>query len=180
VTGEGPVLRMHKRLLLGRCHPGLCCEPGECTATSIVCLTENTSCRQEEGIHRAWELSVTCSLPCESPLKGCIQLHEDLLSGGSTTITTVHSLPHSSTYLQIGGSDQWGNITAGTDLIRRLLGGQAEGQASSSEASSSSDSGEASTSGRTEPPSCFGLTFPLLVGGASHGWMLGHWSMLYT
>jgi tyrosyl-tRNA synthetase len=24
--------------------------------------------------------------------------------------------------VQIGGSDQWGNITAGTDLIRRLLG----------------------------------------------------------
>jgi tyrosyl-tRNA synthetase len=29
--------------------------------------------------------------------------------------------------LQIGGSDQWGNITAGIDLIRRLLGGQAYG-----------------------------------------------------
>lgn len=43
--------------------------------------------------------------------------------------------------LQIGGSDQWGNITAGTDLIRRLMGG---------------DSGE-------DAPQCFGLTFPLLV-----------------
>jgi hypothetical protein len=43
--------------------------------------------------------------------------------------------------LQIGGSDQWGNITAGTDLIRKLLGG---------------DSGE-------DAPQCFGLTFPLLV-----------------
>jgi hypothetical protein len=38
--------------------------------------------------------------------------------------------------VQIGGSDQWGNITAGTDLIRRLLDG-AEGG--------------------------FGLTFPLLL-----------------
>jgi hypothetical protein len=42
--------------------------------------------------------------------------------------------------LQAGGSDQWGNITAGTDLIRKLMA--AEGQ---------------------EPPQCFGLTFPLLV-----------------
>jgi hypothetical protein len=49
--------------------------------------------------------------------------------------------------LQAGGSDQWGNITAGTDLIRKLM--SAEGQ---------------------EPPQCFGLTFPLLVrdgGGAA-------------
>lgn len=46
-------------------------------------------------------------------------------------------------FLQIGGSDQWGNITAGTDLIRKLMGG---------------DSGE-------EAPQCFGLTFPLLVRG---------------
>lgn len=29
--------------------------------------------------------------------------------------------------LQVGGSDQWGNITAGTDLIRRTLGAQAFG-----------------------------------------------------
>jgi tyrosyl-tRNA synthetase len=29
--------------------------------------------------------------------------------------------------LQVGGSDQWGNITAGIDLIRRLAGGQAYG-----------------------------------------------------
>lgn len=29
--------------------------------------------------------------------------------------------------LQIGGSDQWGNITAGIDLVRRLRGGRAHG-----------------------------------------------------
>src|SRR4030095_13733287 len=29
--------------------------------------------------------------------------------------------------LQMGGSDQWGNITAGMDLIRRLRGGKAHG-----------------------------------------------------
>lgn len=38
--------------------------------------------------------------------------------------------------LQIGGSDQWGNITAGTELIRRKLGNDIE---------------------------CFGLTMPLLT-----------------
>jgi tyrosyl-tRNA synthetase len=43
--------------------------------------------------------------------------------------------------MQVGGSDQWGNITAGTDLIRRLLGGE-------------------------QAPNCFGLTFPLLVSDA--------------
>lgn len=42
---------------------------------------------------------------------------------------------------QVGGSDQWGNITAGTDLVRRLLSGPEAGDA----------------------PACFGLTFPLLV-----------------
>jgi tyrosyl-tRNA synthetase len=31
------------------------------------------------------------------------------------------------TTLQMGGSDQWGNITAGMDLIRRLRGGKAHG-----------------------------------------------------
>lgn len=36
--------------------------------------------------------------------------------------------------IEIGGSDQWGNITAGTDLIRKVLGAP-----------------------------CFGMTFPLLV-----------------
>ncbi len=29
--------------------------------------------------------------------------------------------------LQVGGSDQWGNITAGADLIRRVAGGEAHG-----------------------------------------------------
>ena len=29
--------------------------------------------------------------------------------------------------LQVGGSDQWGNIVAGTDLIRKLRGAQAHG-----------------------------------------------------
>jgi tyrosyl-tRNA synthetase len=41
--------------------------------------------------------------------------------------------------LQIGGSDQWGNITAGVDLIRRMQGD------------------------RQVKDSCFGLTFPLVT-----------------
>lgn len=45
-----------------------------------------------------------------------------------------HLFENENCSLQIGGSDQWGNITAGTDLIRRRLG-----------------------------KSSFGLTFPLLM-----------------
>ncbi|MBH24576.1 MAG: tyrosine--tRNA ligase [Myxococcales bacterium] len=46
----------------------------------------------------------------------------------------LHLFEHHGCSLQVGGSDQWGNITAGTDLIRRKLGDPA-----------------------------FGLTFPLLT-----------------
>lgn len=45
-----------------------------------------------------------------------------------------HLFTSHSVHLQMGGSDQWGNITAGTDLIRKLTG-----------------------------DSAFGLTFPLLT-----------------
>lgn len=57
----------------------------------------------------------------------------------------VHLAREHGVRLQVGGSDQWGNITAGTDLIRRLLGGGGGG------------------GGGGEAPDCFGLTFPLLV-----------------
>ena len=46
------------------------------------------------------------------------------------------------TILQIGGADQWGNITAGVDLIRRKLGGTTE---------------------LNEEHQAFGLTFPLIM-----------------
>eukprot|EP00878_Enallax_costatus_P028959 GHUV01031328.1.p1 GENE.GHUV01031328.1~~GHUV01031328.1.p1 ORF type:complete len:301 (+),score=81.88 GHUV01031328.1:1055-1957(+) len=52
----------------------------------------------------------------------------------------VHLAKEHGVRVQVGGSDQWGNITAGTDLIRKLLGSEDQ-----------------------EPPQCFGLTFPLLV-----------------
>lgn len=61
----------------------------------------------------------------------------------------MHLCKEQGVRVQVGGSDQWGNITAGTDLVRRLLGSN-EGQ---------------------EAPACFGATFPLLVDseGAMHG-----------
>lgn len=38
-----------------------------------------------------------------------------------------HLFEHEGVELQMGGSDQWGNITAGIDLIRRRVGGAAYG-----------------------------------------------------
>ncbi len=48
--------------------------------------------------------------------------------------------------LQIGGSDQWGNITAGIELIRRMKAAKHEGVALASDPASD----------------CFGLTHPLI------------------
>lgn len=39
----------------------------------------------------------------------------------------LHLYSHHHCLLQMGGSDQWGNIVAGTDLIRRIRGGKAYG-----------------------------------------------------
>jgi tyrosyl-tRNA synthetase len=39
----------------------------------------------------------------------------------------LHLYEHEGCTVQVGGSDQWGNITAGVDLIRRTHGGEAEG-----------------------------------------------------
>lgn len=36
-----------------------------------------------------------------------------------------HLFEHKNCKLQMGGSDQWGNITAGTELVRRMAGGEA-------------------------------------------------------
>ncbi|GBF93022.1 hypothetical protein Rsub_05633 [Raphidocelis subcapitata] len=81
----------------------------------------------------------------------------------------VHLCRDHGVRVQIGGSDQWGNITAGTDLIRRLLGGGAAASVSSYDSAQSGQSvdgdaqSEASSSGQSEAPACYGLTFPLLV-----------------
>lgn len=56
----------------------------------------------------------------------------------------VHMAREMGVKVQIGGSDQWGNIIAGTDLVRRMLG-----------------KGEESTD--STPDECFGLVFPLLL-----------------
>ncbi len=37
----------------------------------------------------------------------------------------LHLYQHKNCRLQMGGSDQWGNITTGTELIRRVCGGEA-------------------------------------------------------
>jgi len=37
----------------------------------------------------------------------------------------VHLYKHHDCLVQVGGSDQWGNITTGTELIRRMTGGEA-------------------------------------------------------
>ncbi len=39
----------------------------------------------------------------------------------------LHLYKHENCAVQCGGSDQWGNITAGTELIRRAVGGKAYG-----------------------------------------------------
>lgn len=39
----------------------------------------------------------------------------------------MHLFQHEGCTLQVGGSDQWGNITLGTDLIRRVHAGEAAG-----------------------------------------------------
>ncbi|MEO0469189.1 MAG: tyrosine--tRNA ligase [Bacteroidota bacterium] len=40
-----------------------------------------------------------------------------------------HLYKHHNVRLQVGGSDQWGNITTGTELIRRMLGSEAKAYA---------------------------------------------------
>ena len=56
----------------------------------------------------------------------------------------VHMAREMGLKVQVGGSDQWGNIIAGTDLVRRMLG-----------------KGEESMENGQEQ--AFGLTFPLLL-----------------
>lgn len=60
-------------------------------------------------------------------------------------------LPPPNQQVQIGGSDQWGNITAGTELTRKILGKDDVPPPPTFAA-------DAQTT-----PEVFGLTFPLLV-----------------
>ena len=39
----------------------------------------------------------------------------------------MHLFQHENCTLQIGGSDQWGNITAGCELVRKALGKEVYG-----------------------------------------------------
>ena len=42
------------------------------------------------------------------------------------SVDFLHLYKHEDVQLQIGGGDQWGNITAGTDLIHRMEGQDAK------------------------------------------------------
>jgi tyrosyl-tRNA synthetase len=70
----------------------------------------------------------------------------------------LHLHDHHGCRLQIGGQDQWGNITAGVELIRRVRG-----------AGVSDGAGE--PHGRARRGETFGLTFPLVTtaSGAKFG-----------
>lgn len=59
----------------------------------------------------------------------------------------VHMAREMGVKVQVGGSDQWGNIIAGTDLVRRMLG---------------KEDGDYNN-GEEDQDQCFGLTFPLLL-----------------
>ncbi|GBG71912.1 hypothetical protein CBR_g10848 [Chara braunii] len=83
----------------------------------------------------------------------------------------VHLHKEHGVSVQVGGSDQWGNITAGTDLVRKLLprkggevavGGEAEAEAEGG----GGGGGEGGVGGEEVPeggPMVYGLTFPLLL-----------------
>ncbi len=60
----------------------------------------------------------------------------------------VHMAREMGVKVQVGGSDQWGNIIAGTDLVRRMLGKDDTAEENSED---------------TAQEQCFGLTFPLLL-----------------
>jgi len=61
--------------------------------------------------------------------------------------------------LQVGGSDQWGNITAGVELIRRMRAFENGAEATGNRAVATGNRAEASQ----ESPETFGLTWPLLT-----------------
>ena len=72
--------------------------------------------------------------------------------------------------LQMGGADQWGNITAGLELIRRAGGGSdgAGSEGSGASASAGAAGGNADAGGSA---AAFGLAYPLLLtaSGAKYG-----------
>ncbi|KAJ1535190.1 tyrosyl-tRNA synthetase, partial [Cladochytrium tenue] len=67
--------------------------------------------------------------------------------------------------LQLGGSDQWGNITAGIDLIRRKTQTAAAAAAERPKASEPSRKRSTATATAAPPPAdpAFGLTLPLIT-----------------
>jgi tyrosyl-tRNA synthetase len=77
--------------------------------------------------------------------------------------------------LQMGGADQWGNITAGLELIRRTAGGS-DGPGSGSRSDSSTEAGAGSSAGSGAVPGsgarlAYAMAYPLLLtpSGAKFG-----------
>lgn len=65
----------------------------------------------------------------------------------------MHLYKHHNVSIQIGGTDQWGNITAGVDLIKRDAAANARAAVGVA----------AAAAGTTGEPEVFGLTLPLLT-----------------
>lgn len=66
--------------------------------------------------------------------------------------------------LQVGGSDQWGNILSGTDLMRRMLGGPEEAAVPEGVPAAGSDGGDSEAGDEADAGEpAYGLTFPLLL-----------------
>lgn len=74
----------------------------------------------------------------------------------------VHLARTAGVRVQVGGSDQWGNIIAGTDLIRRMLEGD-EPSAAGHQGSQGGAAGEGGSTQAQGMEQCYGLTFPLLL-----------------
>ena len=72
--------------------------------------------------------------------------------------------------LQMGGADQWGNITAGLELIRRA-GGGSDGAGSDGSGASASAGAAGGNANAGESAAAFGLAYPLLLtaSGAKYG-----------
>lgn len=74
----------------------------------------------------------------------------------------VHMRRHYGVRVQVGGSDQWGNILAGTDLMRRMMGGPEEGE-EGAPAGAAADADGAGDGAAPAGEQAYGLTFPLLL-----------------
>jgi tyrosyl-tRNA synthetase len=73
----------------------------------------------------------------------------------------LHLHQHEGVDLQMGGADQWGNITAGLELIRRVEGRAVEAGEADGADGAAGDAGAAEVA--AAEPTAFGLCSPLLL-----------------